>query len=89
MNVKAEKVPIAWALELTIRALIPEFRQLRDLLEENKTFVPDLIPLLEELNLALTGWSAPIEGPCGYKPNEDYIGPHPLPEVHTGPLRSY
>ena len=65
MRITTEKVPIAWALQLTIRALIPEFRQLRDLIEENKTFVPDLVPLLEELNLALTGWSAPIEGPFG------------------------
>ena len=65
MKVEFHKVPIAWKLQLTIEALIPEFRQLRDLLDENKTFIPDLIPLLEELNLALSGWSAPITGGCG------------------------
>jgi hypothetical protein len=65
MKVEFHKVPIAWKLQLTIEALIPEFRQLRDLLEENRTFIPDLIPLLEELNLALTGWRELINGPCG------------------------
>ena len=78
MKATCSKIPIAWKLQLTIDALIPEFKQLRDLLEENKTFVPDLIPLLEELNIALTGWRELINGPCGSsEPIVQNIGSEP------------
>ena len=73
MRVTAEKVPIAWELQLTIRALHPEWVQLRDLIEENKTFYPSLVPLLEKLTLALTGWSAPITGPCKSEPDKPFV----------------
>ena len=99
MKATCSKVPIAFKIVLEMTALAPEFKQLRDLLDENKTFYPDLAPLLSELNMMLDGWSAPIEGPFGPggirvldaqqdKPNKDYIGPFPLPEVHTGPCKS-
>lgn len=65
MKVECQKVPIAFKIQLVVEALAPEFKQLRDLIDENKTFVPDLLPLLEELNNMLDGWRAPIEGPCG------------------------
>jgi hypothetical protein len=65
MKVTAEKVPIAWELQLTIRALHPEWVELREVIKDNITFCPALKPLLEELNLAIDGWRAPIEGPCG------------------------
>ena len=65
MKATCSKVPIAFKIVLEMTALAPEFKQLRDLLDENKTFYPDLAPLLSELNMMLDGWSAPIEGPFG------------------------
>ena len=73
MKATCTKVPIAWKLQLTIDALIPEFRQLRDLIDENKTFVPNLIPIMDELTLALTGWLAPITGACGSEPDKPFV----------------
>ena len=67
MRITTEKVPIAWELQLTIRALHPEWVQLQGVIQDNITFYPDLKPLLKELNLAIDGWSAPIIGPCGYE----------------------
>ena len=73
MKATCLKVPIAWKLQLTIEALAPEFAQLRNLIEENKTFYPDLIPLLNELMLATTGWSEPITGACGSEPDKPFV----------------
>ena len=73
MNVECRKVPIAFKIVLEMTALAPEFKQLRDLLDENKTFYPDLLPLLEELNMMLDGWSSPITGPCGSEPDKPFV----------------
>ena len=65
MKIKTEKVPIAFETRITMTALQPEWVQLRDVIQENINFYPDLRPLLDELNIALEGWSAPITGICG------------------------